>query len=762
MQTITIGVIGNPNSGKSTVFNELTGLNQKTGNWSGVTVEKKTGIVSKSTIPTQDHIIKLVDLPGLYSLSVVGKKSLDQNIALHFINQGDFDYLLYIADSTNFKRNLYLILQLLERNIPVILVLNMDDLAKKKGIIINEKKLSKTLNCSVIKISAKNTKDIAKLGNLLALQNQRKKACNVFNLYPRKIKECYTDLENFLKSKNYNLTCHEKIALIEGNLSGFQDDIQQFGQKLCDTIEKKFGQTTDFVLVNSRYKAIDKIEKEVLGIQGRLTTSFADQLDNIFLHKFFGLPIFLFIMYLMFIFSINLGGTFQDFFTLFTQATFVDVPIAIVSKIYDVEWLNFTIQGIGGGIQTVASFIPIIFAMYVFLSFLEDSGYIARTAVIANKLMKSLQLPGQSFFPLMLGLGCNVPAITGTRILSNHRERISTIMMLPFISCTARLTVYTLFCFIFFPHNTQNIIFFLYVIGIIMAIITGLLIKNKSFDISDSSIFIELPEYKWPKLKSVINSSILRTKSFALGAGKTIIVVFFIIHIINVIKIPISNKENISDTTLIHLIGQKMTPIFEPLGLKEKNWAATVGIFTGIFAKEVVVGTLTSLYANDEHDEEDIDIIGKYKEAIISIPKKLGEALTINAGILDLNEDEAKNEYYEANKISNTVIKNIHDNFEDKLAVLAYLIFILLYLPCVSVFGAINNEIGKKWAIASALWSTVSAYAVAVIFYQAASAVINNVINYNFLLLGIFIFAISAFCLRLFSRHSHNKEAFLQ
>ena len=756
MKTITIGVIGNPNSGKSTVFNGLTGLNQKTGNWSGVTVEKKTGIVSKNATSVQGYTIKLVDLPGLYSLSVVGKKSLDQNIALHFITQGDFDYLLYIADSTNFKRSLYLILQLLEREIPITLVLNMDDLAKKKGMIINEKKLSKILNCPIIKISAKNTKDIAKLKNFLALQNQKKQTCNIFNLYPKKIREYYADLENFLKSKDYNLTCNKKIALIEGNLSGVQADVQQFGRKLSDSIKEKFGQTADFVLVNSRYKAIDKIIKEVLNVQKVSTTSFADQLDNIFLHKFFGLPIFLFIMYLMFIFSINLGGAFQDFFTLFTEATFVDVPILIAHKFYDVEWLNFIIQGIGGGIKTVASFIPIIFAMYVFLSFLEGSGYIARTAVIANKLMKSLQLPGQSFFPLMLGLGCNVPAITGTRILSHHRERVSTIMMSPFISCTARLAVYMLFCFIFFPNNAQNIIFSLYVIGMIMAIITGLLIKSKSFNISDSSILIELPEYKWPKLRSVINNSILRTKSFALGAGKTIVVVFFIIHIINVIKIP-TNKQDI-DTTLIHFIGQKMTPIFEPFGLQEKNWQATVGIFTGIFAKEVVVGTLTSLYANDQHNEEDIGITEKYKEAVISIPKKLGEVLSIGFEILYINKEETRNEYYEANKINNTVIKNIHDNFDDKLAVFAYLIFVLIYFPCVSVFGVISHEIGKKWAIVSALWSTISAYSLAIIFYQAANAITNNIINYKFLLLGIAIFTIAAFCLRLFNQQNDNKE----
>ena len=758
MKTITIGVIGNPNSGKSTVFNGLTGLNQRTGNWSGVTVEKKVGVISK-----KGCTIKLVDLPGLYSLGVGGKKSLDQNIALNFITKGDFDYLIDIVDSTKLDRNLYLILQLLERKIPVILVLNMTDSARKKGMVIDEGELSKILHCPVIKISAKNSKDIVKLGNFLALHKQKKQAYqayNIFDLYPEGIKKHHANLEIFLKSKNYDLTCHEKMMLMEGDLSGYHDEIQKFAQAIYGDIEKEFGQTSDFALVNSRYNVINKLTKKVLETKKVVTKSFSDKLDNVFLNKLFALPIFLLIMYLMFIFSINLGGVFQDFFSLSAQATFVDIPMLTAHKVYDTTWLKIAIQGIGGGIQTVASFIPIIAAMYIFLSFLEGSGYIARAAVITNKLMKSLQLSGQSFFPLIVGLGCNVPAITGTRILSNHRERISTIMMSPFISCTARLAVYMLFCFIFFPNNVQNVIFFLYIVGIVMAIITGLLVKDKSTNISDSSIFIELPEYRLPKIKSIINNSILRTKFFIFGAGKIIIVVFFIIHIISAVKIPIRGVEGgISETTLINVIGQKITPIFEPLGLKEKNWSAVVGIFTGIFAKEVIVGTLVSLYVNNnEHDEGDTDIIKKYREAIMSIPKKLGEVFTANLEVFHIDEDDTKSRYYEANALNNTIIKNIRENFDDKLAVLAYLIFILIYFPCVSVFGVMSNEIGKKWATISAVWSTISAYTVSVIFYQTANMVVNGIVNYKFLLLGIVIFAISAYLLRLLSKKNHDEK----
>jgi len=751
MEKISLGIIGNPNSGKSTIFNQLTGLGQKTGNWSGVTVEKRVG-----EFKFKNHKIQLIDLPGLYSLGIGGKTSLDQDITINYIKEGDFDYLINVVDSANFKRNLYLTFQLIERGIPVILVLNMDDIAKSKNIKINENKLSKLLKCPVIKVSAKKTDDINILKDFLLKNKDIKNVVDIFDFYPKKIKEHHLNLENFLNIDKFNLISNsDKISILEGNYAQYNDRIKEFAKNICNNIEIEFGQTSDFVLVNCRYAFIEKLFKKVCENKDPNCESLSDKIDNIALNTILGAPIFLIVLYLMFVFSINVGGAFQEFFGLIAEATFIDIPLLIASKIYTSEWLNILIYGLGGAVQTIASFIPIIAAMYMFLSFLEDSGYIARSAVIANKIMRLLGLSGHSFLPLIVGLGCNVPAITGTRVLYNHNQRISTIMMSPFVSCTARLAVYTLFCYIFFPNNTQNVIFTLYIIGILMAIFTGLLIKSKAQKIADSNMLIELPDYKLPKLKVIINSSILRTKSFIFGAGKTIVVVFFIIHLVNSIKIPIKNETGTyNNENIINIIGKRVTLIFKPMGLEEKNWPATVGIITGIFAKEIVVGTLVSLYADESDNSNsvsEIEILTKYKKAFLSVPKKMVSVFTDNFDKLYyLDNNVTKKNYLDDNEISNKVIKNISNNFDNKIAVLSYLIFILIYFPCVSVFGAISNEIGKKWAIASALWSTISAYSVSIMFYQTSNFIMNNSINYYYLLLGIMILIISSISLRYF------------
>jgi ferrous iron transport protein B len=751
MKKISFGIIGNPNSGKSTIFNQLTGLGQKTGNWSGVTVERRVG-----ELKFKNYKIQLIDLPGLYSLGIGGKTSLDQDITINYIKEGDFDCLINVVDSVNFKRNLYLTFQLIERRIPVILVLNMDDIAKSKNIKINENKLSKLLKCPVIKVSAKKTDDINKLKDFLLKNKDIKNVVDIFDFYPKKIKEHYSNLENFLNTDEFSvISNNDKISILEGNYAKYSDRVKEFAKNICNNIELEFGQTSDFVLVNCRYAFIEKLFKKVCKHKDLNYESLSDKIDNIVLNKILGVPIFLIVLYLMFVFSINIGGAFQEFFALIAEATFIDIPLLIASKIYTSEWLNILIYGLGGAIQTVASFVPIIAAMYTFLSLLEDSGYIARSAVIANKIMRLLGLSGHSFLPLIVGLGCNVPAITGTRVLYNHNKRISTIMMSPFVSCTARLAVYTLFCYIFFPNNTQNIIFALYIIGILMAIFTGLLIKSEAQKIADSNMLIELPDYKLPKLRVITTSSILRTKSFIFGAGKTIVVVFFIIHLINSVKIPIKNEAGTyNNESIMNIIGKRVIPIFKPMGLEEKNWPATVGIITGIFAKEIVVGTLVSLYAN-ESDEfnsaSEIEILAKYKKAFLSIPEKMVSVFTNNFDKLYyLDNNITKKNYLDDNEISNKVIKNISNNFDSKIAVLSYLIFILIYFPCVSVFGAISNEIGKKWAIVSALWSTISAYSVSTMFYQTSNFIVNDSINYYYLFLGIMILIISSVSLRYF------------
>jgi ferrous iron transport protein B len=748
MEEVSIGIIGNPNSGKSTIFNELTGLKQKAANWSGVTVEKKVGIFYN-----KNHKVKLVDLPGLYSLGIAGKTSLDQKIAINYIKEGDFDYIINVIDSVNFKKSLYLTLQLIERKIPVILVFNMEDISKNKGIFINHKKISELLKYPVISISAKNKDDIIKLKDFLIENKKVKNFINIFDSYSKKVSKYYLDLENFLRQNFPNISNEEKIELLEGNYQNFDNKLQVFIKKLYKNLEKEFSQTSDLVLINSRYNFIEITSKQICKSEISNSQSFSDKIDNIVLNKFLSVPIFLLSLYLMFVFSINIGGVFQEFFSLVAEATFIDIPLYIISKIYVSEWINILIHGVGGAIQTIASFIPVIMAMYIFLSFLEDSGYIARSAVIANKMMKIVGLSGQSFLPLMVGFGCNVPAITGTRMLSNHSERISTIMMMPFISCTARLAVYTLFCYIFFPNNTQNIIFVLYILGICMALMTGLLLKDKSKNLANSNMLIELPEYKLPKIKTIVNTSFIKTKSFIFGAGKTIIVVFFIIHLINSIEIPIKNGEGkYHKENIVNIFGKNIVHIFKPMGLKNENWPAAVGIITGIFAKEIVVGTLVSLYSDHTDkadDQKQTSIVSKYKRAFFSIFEKIKGVLTDNFDKLyNLTNTGAINNYYEDNQIDNSIIKNISKNFDDKIAVLSYLIFILIYFPCVSVFGVISNEIGKKWAAISAIWSTISAYSISVIFYQVSNLIINSNINYGYLLLGSFILIISSFLMR--------------
>ncbi|MFQ3307323.1 MAG: ferrous iron transport protein B [Candidatus Midichloriaceae bacterium] len=747
MNRLKIGFIGNPNSGKSTIFNELTGLNQKTGNWPGVTVEKKVG----EFIHNDEIKVEVIDLPGLYSLGIAEKKTLDQKIAIDYINANEFDYIINIVDSTNLARSLYLTLQLLERNIPVILVLNMDDNAKKGGIHVDSESLSKILKIPIIKISAKKSRDVIKLKKFIVNKHDIK--TDIFSLYPELIQKFYHEILRLLKKDEQS--CENIISIMEGESKNHSVEIQNYIKNINNKIIGESGDNLDFVFVNTRHKLIKDIYDKVVKTEDDLRSCFSDKLDNIIINRYLGIPILMIVIYFIFLFALKMGGIFQYSFNLFGEATFVDIPILLLGKVFNNEFILLVIEGLGMGIQIVFSFIPIIFSMYFVLSFLEDSGYMPRAALISNRLLRALKLPAQSFFPLIVGLGCNVPSISSTRILKDNLDRINTILISPFVSCSARLAVYTLFCFVFFPNNTHNIIFFLYLLGIVMAIITGLILKNKEDDrdLTCNNI-IELPNYKMPKFKTIFLSSYLRSKSFAFGAGKTIIVVFFLLHMINSIKIPTGNSADIQEReSIINIVGKKIVVIFEPIGLKKENWPAGVSLITGIFAKEVVIGTLVSLYSeNNTNEIKNRNIIDKYKRAILNIPIEFYELIKNLSGFQIVPENY--NDFYHENSVDNHVLKNIKGNFDNDLSVLSYMIFVLLYFPCVAVFGAISNEIGVKWAIISAIWSTGSAYAISTIFFQVSNFFVFGEINIGYLFLGILLFITLAFALRKFSRYN--------
>jgi ferrous iron transport protein B len=460
--------------------------------------------------------------------------------------------------------------------------------------------------------------------------------------------------------------------------------------------------------------------------------SISDKLDKLVLNRWLGLPIFLGLMYLMFMFTINLGGVFIDFFDMAAAALFVDGFGHLLTSLGSPDWLRVLLaDGVGGGIQVVATFIPIIGFLYLFLSILEDSGYMARAAFLMDRYMRVIGLPGKAFVPLIIGFGCNVPAIMATRTLEQQRDRTMAILMTPFMSCGARLAVYALFAAAFFPVGGQNIVFGLYLVGVAAAIGTGYILKHTLLKGETTAFIMEIPPYHIPSAKSILLHTWGRLQSFIFGAGKIIIMVVVALSFLNSAGTDGSFGNEDSDTSVLSAIGRGIIPVFKPLGIQDDNWPATVGIFTGIFAKEAVVGTLDALYSSlDKTDAETgvetpetFDLVAGLYGAVATIPENLGalgslvmDPLGIKAAGVDSKEAAA-----EAQGVSMETFGAMVSRFDGVAGAIAYLLLILLYIPCVAVLGAINREIGGGWAMFTASWTMGIGYSVSVFFYQAAT-----------------------------------------
>jgi len=682
MKNLVIGVVGNPNCGKTTLFNVLTGTKQHVGNWPGVTVERKVG--------NYDNI-DLVDLPGIYSLDVTeGMTSLDEQIAHDYIVSDEADLILNIIDASNLERNLYLTTQLLEMDVPLVVALNMMDIAEERNIKINIETLSQQLRVPVIPITAAKNQGIDKLkqimnSNIAIPQPQFK--------YPAVIEEAIDDKSN---SRWVNLKTIENDEQIAEAL---QEDV-------------------DIVIADSRYGFITKVIEKTVKKTGKVTKTISDKIDRIVLNRILGIPIFLAVMYLMFMFTINIGGAFIDFFDMLFGTIFVDGFGAILTAIGLPEAVTILIAGgIGGGIQVVATFIPIIGFLYLFLSFLEDSGYMARAAFVMDRSMRFIGLPGKSFVPMIVGFGCNVPAIMATRTLENQRDRILTILMNPFMSCGARLPVYALFAAAFFPVGGQNLVFGLYLIGIAVAVLTGLIMKNTLLKGEASPFVMELPAYHVPTIQGILFRTWDRLKSFIVRAGKVIVPMVVVINILNSWGTDGSFGNENTDKSVLSEIGRTMTPAFAPMGLSEDNWPATVGIFTGVLAKEVVVGTLDAIYSQlavgTETEEEEFNFWNGIGEAFATIPNNLAAVRDNILDPLGMNDAAA-----EAEEVSTGTFGAMVERFDGQIGAFAYLLFILLYFPCVAATAAIYRETNMAWAIFIGSWTTGLAYMFSTVFYQ--------------------------------------------
>ena len=458
-----IALIGNPNCGKTTLFNILTGANQKVGNWPGVTVEKKFGHFS-----LVDDEIELVDLPGIYSLELE-HKGVDEEIAFDFIEQADISLIINIIDATNLERSLVLTQQLLEKSIPTVVALNMLDVAEQQGMVVSPQKLEGQLNVPIVSLIASRKEGIAELK---------------------------ATLESVLAEPT----------------RGISELLGESKDKIDDKILQRYHQSRQ--LINGVV--------EVNPTQHSLS----ERIDGVVLNRWLGVPIFLLMIYLMFTVAVNVGAVFIDFFDILFAAVLVDGTTWLLEQIsMPAVVITLLAQGVGGGITLVATFIPVIGFLYLCLSFLEDSGYMSRAAFVIDRVMSGIGLPGNAFVPLIVGFGCNVPAVMASRTLGRNSDRLMTISMAPFMSCGARLTVYALFAAAFFRENGQNIVFGLYLLGIGLAVFTGWIFRKQLFTGEITPSFQEMPAYHVPIPRNILLTTWFRLKGFIFRAGKTIVVV---------------------------------------------------------------------------------------------------------------------------------------------------------------------------------------------------------------------------------------------
>ncbi|WP_421848484.1 ferrous iron transport protein B [Marinomonas sp.] len=643
--TFHITLVGNPNTGKTTLFNKLAGTRQKVGNWAGVTVDCKTGFFTSS-----EQRVDMTDLPGIYSLNNQ-TGGMDEVIARRFLTENDYDVIVNVVDATNLKRNLKLTQELVALGRPMVIVLTMTDLARKLNVMPDLEVLSRNIGVPVVD------------GHQLSVTDLQSQLLAHFHALP-------TDQRTTPQGDALQVASVPSVAAWLSNVT-----------------------------------------------TGRVQAkNFTDRIDQIVLHPWFGIPIFLFAMYAMFAVAIGVGTLFIDPIDTFAGYWFVTFPSYWFTQFGIPQWIIVVlVNGLGGGIQLVASFIPVIGFLYLCLSILEDSGYMARAAFIVDRIMSSIGLPGQAFIPLLLGFGCNVPSIMATRSLTNVRQRMLTMAMAPFMSCGARLAVYVMFVSVFFREYGGLLVFGLYLFGIIMAVGTAWIFRKQLFRNTRVSVLMEMPHYHRPRWSNVGLSSWHKVRSFILRAGKTIVLVSAILTILNSVPSWRAADEGGKPSTLAE-IGQVITPVFSPIGMGDNNWPAAVGVFTGILAKEAVVGTMDALYSNADNEPSNVKYespVDNLVGAVTLLGSNLAGIVTTLTDPLGLTSvSEAKSQTMTPGH------RNMVSLFEGWKGAFSYLVFVLLYTPCAATIGALVKEGGMLWSSVVIAWSTTVAYVAAVFSFQ--------------------------------------------
>lgn len=686
-----IALIGNPNSGKTTLFNRLTRMNYREGNYSGVTVESCYG---KWDIPGEE-LIEVVDLPGCYSLQPFAQDGQDMQETIEAINKGNYDCIINVVDALNLQRHLYLSHQLRELDVPLVLMVNRIDLAKQHNIDINIELMSEKLQCPVLATVATESSVAKILFN--AIKGYQHK---VFEGY--KLNETWKLLQNKFIQEDPTPSNYGFLLKLEAG-HPFKDHYKS------DSLPLSVG------VAELRYQHIEKLMSLTVVKRKSSAKSVHRRIDQIVLHDWLGLPIFFLVMYGLFTLTMSFAGNIQIAVDAITHALLVD------GVRYTSDWLSlpswwgsFLGLGIGQGIATTLTFTPILFCMFVGLGFLEHSGYMARAALLMDQLMRKIGLPGRSLVSFIIGFGCNVPAIMAARHLDQPRERLMTILMTPFMSCGARLTIYAVMVTAFFPHGGHNIIFMLYLIGIGAAILTGYLLQPSLSLEQPLPLVMEMPDYQKPKVRLLMQYARRQTVHFVKRAAKYIIPLSTVLTLLMHFDVYGNYLAGTQmDQSILANTAKALTVLFYPLGIQESNWPATVGLISGLLAKEVVVGSMNALYGQVVVGAEPI------------LPQILHGIHDMLHGFLHF--DLVPSMDVVSNQFHASAYGEMLNAFDSSASVFAFLVFALLYFPCMSTIAVIRKELGRGWASISLVWSTMLAYFLAIICYQVGTLFVHPI-----------------------------------
>lgn len=659
MEKLKFLLAGNPNVGKSTIFNHLTGMKQHVGNWPGKTVEQKSG-----SFEFDNYDIEIIDLPGNYSLTPY---SVEEQVSRDAIIHEENDAVINVIDAENIQRNLYLTLQIMETGANTILAVNLLNYAEDAGFKINLKKLEETLGIPIVVVDAREGTGLNELVRATIKAANHPKDCSSRLTYGFELDDHVNEVKGLFPNLKIGSAPDSwtAIKLLEGD-----DEVIDIAEKSSDKqnlqkvnnirrhLEGILNDNVDDAFINARYAEIDSIMKICVKKPGAGKKTLTDKIDDIVTNRILGIPIFLIVIYGVFQLTYTIGGPFQDLI----DEAFTMLIDSITPILGDGLASSFVLNGVIGGVGSILTFIPIIFILFFLLSLIEDVGYLARAAFVIDRAMyKIMGLSGKAFIPMILGFGCDVTGIMATRTLANESDRISTMLALPFISCSARIPVYALFTAVFFVSNQAEITFGLYILGMIVAIIVARLLKRTAFSEESAPFIMELPPYRLPTLKSAGLHMWERGSLFIKKAGTIILGTSIIVWLLG--NLPPGVEEG-SVQSIIGMFGNIIAPIFAPLGFG--FWQAAVALVFGIMAKEIVVSTFGTLFG--------------------------------------VGEDG---------------ISAVLPSLFTPLSSLSFMVFTLLYVPCFACLGAIKEESNSwKWMGVCVVTCCVIAYIMAFIVYQ--------------------------------------------